>query len=541
MKSKTTTTSGATERPAVLGPGLSDPLNNGFAESEQIPTTGEAPGVLSSSVLILAASVIGCGLNYLFGIYLARMLGAGDFGLYAIGVSLFNILILLAPLGLDTAIMKYVSQSLGLGETHRIRPYILLAGGITLICGVVFGACLGVSSGWLAERIFGKPELTRVLVVFAIGIPIAAVSGVLLSSLRALHDIRQYASIKYLLEPIGKFALAAVAVWLGWGLAGVMGAILMILTVSTIVTIVCLLRMTDYRSGHNDAEWALSVPAFLAFSYPLVVSNLFGILAPRSDVLFIGAWFTSRDVGVYSAASQTAAILGLIMTAFHSAVIPMIGTVIARKDQARLESLFRFTSRWTMALSLLIFIYFGLFGREILHLFGEGFAKGAPWLIILASGHLVNSASGPATATLIMAGYPRTIMVNSIVMGLLLIGANMLLIPRYGALGAAWAMALHVSAGSVLCIVEAKWLCGVTPFSRSMAKPLWAGAAALAVGGFVKSALLPSYTAAVGLLVTAIFAALLLAMKLDSADRKALLELAQKFRPLARWLPAPSS
>jgi O-antigen/teichoic acid export membrane protein len=126
-------------------------------------------------------------------------------------------------------------------------------------------------------------------------------------------------------------------------------------------------------------------------------------------------------------------------------------------------------------------------------------------------------------------------------MGLLLIGANMLLIPRYGALGAAWAMALHVSAGSVLCIVEAKWLCGVTPFSRSMAKPLWAGAAALAVGGFVKSALLPSYTAAVGLLVTAIFAALLLAMKLDSADRKALLELAQKFRPLARWLPAPSS
>jgi hypothetical protein len=102
-------------------------------------------------------------------------------------------------------------------------------------------------------------------------------------------------------------------------------------------------------------------------------------------------------------------------------------------------------------------------------------------------------------------------------------------------------MALHVSAGSVLCIVEARWLCDVTPFSRSMAKPLWAGAAALAAGGFVKSALPPAFTAAVGLLVPAIFAAVLLAMKLDAADRQALLELAQKFRPLARWLPDASS
>jgi len=540
MKNTTTTTSGSAERSNVLDSGLPDHVNNGFTESERIPTTGEVSGVLSSSVLILAASVFGCGLNYLFGIYLARMLGAGDFGLYAIGLSIFNILILLAPLGLDTTIMKYVSQSLGLGETHRIRPYILLAGGVTLLCGALFAVCLGLFSGLLAEKIFDKPELTRVLVIFAIGVPVAAVSTVLLSSLRALHDVRQYVSIKYFFEPIGKFALAVAAVWIGWGLAGVLGAILVILAASTIITLVCLLRMTDFRSGHNYTEWGLTVPAFLAFSSPLLVSNLFGVFAPRSDVLFIGAWFTSQDAGIYSAASQTAAILGLIMTAFHSAVIPMIGTVIARKDQARLESLYQFTSRWTMALSLLIFIYFVLFGGEILHLFGEGFTKGVPWLIILASGHLVNSASGPATATLIMAGRPKIIMMNSIVMGLLLVGANMLLIPRYGPVGAAWAMALHVSAGSVLCIVEAKWLCGVTPFSRSMAKPLWAGAAALAVGFLVKSEFMSSYAAGVGLLVTAVFAIALLAMKLDIADRRALLELAHKFRPLARWLPVHS-
>ena len=526
------------ESSTPLDSGLSDPLNNGSTESKQDTTAGDTPGLLSGSVLILVASVFGCGLNYLFGIYLARVLGAGDFGVYAIGLNVFNILILLAPLGLDTTIMKYVSQAIGLGETHRIRSYILVAGAVTLICGACFGLCLGLSSGWVAEKIFGKPELTRVLAVFAIGIPVAAVSAVLLSSLRALHDIRQFVSIKYVLEPVGKFVLAAAAVWIGWGLAGVLGAILAIFTVGAFATIACLLRMTGYHTGHHYAEWRSNAVTLLLFSAPLVVSNLFGIIAPRSDMLFIGAWFASSDAGIYSAASQTAAIIGLIMTAFHSAVIPMIGTVIARKDQVRLKLLYRFTSRWTMTLSLMIFVCFALFGGEILQLFGRDFAAGLPWLIILAAGHLVNSASGPATATIIMAGRPKIILMNAVVMGLFLIGANMVLIPRYGPLGAAWAMALHVGAGSVLFMAEARWLCGVTPCSRGMAKSLCAGAAALAGGFFMTSELKPS-PAIAGALVAAIFGAVLLVLKLEDEDREALRELARKVRPFARWFPVP--
>ena len=520
-----------------LDPSSSDSFKNRVTESASVPAAGDAPGLLSGSVLILMSSVFGCGLNYLFGIYLARALGAADFGLYAIGLSIFNILILLAPLGLDTTIMKYLSQSVGLGQTHRIRPFILAAGGVTLFCGSLFGICLGLSSSWVAMRLFDKPELRTVIVIFAAGIPAAALSAVLLSSLRALYDIRRFVSIKYFLEPAGKFVLAAAAIWIGWGLAGVLGAILVIVIVSMIATIVCLLRMTDYRSGHQYTAWRKNVPNLLAFSAPLLVSNLFGIFAPRSDVLFIGAWFASHDVGVYSAAAQTAAILGLIMTAFHSAVIPIIGTVIARKEHNRLVSLYQFITRWTLALSFLLFIYLTLFGSEFLQLFGSDFARGAPWLVILAVGHLVNSASGPATATIIMAGRPRIIMLNSIIMGLFLIGANMILIPRYGPLGAAWAMALHVSAGSLLCMMEVKWLCGVTPVSRSMAKPIWAGAAAMVVGFIAKSALPSFYAPAAALPVAAVFVTALLVMKLDDADRLALAELTQRFRPLSRWLP----
>jgi O-antigen/teichoic acid export membrane protein len=192
-----------------------------------------------------------------------------------------------------------------------------------------------------------------------------------------------------------------------------------------------------------------------------------------------------------------------------------------------------------VALSLLIFLYFVLFGREILHLFGDGFTKGTPWLIILSAGHLLNSASGPATATLIMAGYPRIVMMNSIVMGLMLIGANALLIPLYGPVGAAWAMSLHVAAGSLLSVVEARYFCRVIPYSRGMVKSLCAGAAALAVGLSLRSELVPYSTVVEGLAVTAVFGAALLVMKLEAEDREAVRGLALKFRPLARRFARP--
>lgn len=508
--------------------------------SQPISAADEAPGVLGSSALILAASVFGCGLNYLFGVYLARALGPTEFGLYALGFSLFNILILFAPLGLEMSVMKFVSQSFDDIKTDRNRQHILAAARMALLFGSAFGVILALSADFLSNEVFGKPGLAPVLFFFAVGTPFAALSSVLLSSLRALHDVRQFVSIKYFVEPVGKFTLAGLMIWCGWGLTGTLGAVLAVLALSVLLTIGCLLRMPGLCSDGNPSDWRRSAPALLAFSFPLAISNLFGVFAPRSDMLFVGAWFSAQDVGVYSAASQTGATIGLILTAFHSAVIPMIGAALAQKDRMRLESLYHFTSRWTLALSLLLFMYLALFGHAILHFFGPYFAKGAPWLTILAAGHLVNSASGPASATLIMAGYPRVIMVNSIVMALQLIGANILLIPRYGPLGAAWGMSLSVSTGSLLCMLEARWLCGVTPFPRSMVKPLCAGAAALGVGAFLTSELVSLSTAVAAFAVTAVFAALLLLFKLEPADRQALRELAQKFQSLARRPARPS-
>ena len=59
---------------------------------------------------VLLASGFGNGLNYLFGIFLARSLGADQFGLYALGFTFFTTLSMVVPLGIDAGAIKFISE-----------------------------------------------------------------------------------------------------------------------------------------------------------------------------------------------------------------------------------------------------------------------------------------------------------------------------------------------------------------------------------------------------------------------------------------------
>ena len=53
-------------------------------------------GLFEGGSMLLVASVFGNGMNYFFMLFLARQLGTDDFGLYALGVTIFNTLLLVA-------------------------------------------------------------------------------------------------------------------------------------------------------------------------------------------------------------------------------------------------------------------------------------------------------------------------------------------------------------------------------------------------------------------------------------------------------------
>lgn len=495
------------------------------------------PRLATSSVIVLLASVFGNGLNYFFGMYLTHALGPADFGIYALAMTVFNIVVLFAPLSMEMAMMKFVSQQAGSDGMASVRKTIAAGVGVAAGFGLLLALCLALFSDLLARTLFGKPELSPVLSFLAIGVPLAAVSTVVLSSMQALGQIRMMALIRNGLEPVGKLVLAGIAVWIGFGLAGVLGALLTVFLVSLVVSVRYLRRVTDFRFERRIVPGGLEAKALLAFSLPLVVSNLFGIVAPRSDMLAIGAYLASQDIAVYAVASQTAAVLALILSAFDAAIMPTIGGLLAQQDEAPLAEVSKAAARWAMTISLFVFVQLALFGGDILRLFGPTFESGALCLTILAAGHLVGSASVSSTGIILMSGHSKIIMLNSIGIGVALIVSNVVLVPRLGIVGAACATSICIAASSLLCAIEAKRFSGVSPYSWRHLKPLCAAVLTLVMGFLLKSAFAETSVLILAPIMAAVYTGILVGFGLEVRDRDALAQMFPRVEPMMRCLP----
>jgi O-antigen/teichoic acid export membrane protein len=116
--------------------------------------------------------------------------------------------------------------------------------------------------------------------------------------------------------------------------------------------------------------------------------------------------------------------------------------------QGRKEDLRRFvrsSTRMTLVVSLAIGAVLVLLGKPVLALFGTGFVRGYPVLLVLIAGHVLAAASGPLTSLLMMCGHHQraaTVLVASMFTNAALVAW---LTPRYGILGAGVATSANLA------------------------------------------------------------------------------------------------
>jgi O-antigen/teichoic acid export membrane protein len=131
-----------------------------------------------------------------------------------------------------------------------------------------------------------------------------------------------------------------------------------------------------------------------------------------------------------------------------------------------------------------------------------------------------------------MAGYVKLKLVNSVLSIALTLGANLLLIPLWGVLGAAVARLIGLATIEFLRVVEVWFLFRLLPYNLSFVKPVVAGLAALVVA----LAINPWFPAEANLLylaiqvftVFAMYAGTLLALGLAPEDRAVLIRMYQR-------------
>ncbi|HUR37297.1 MAG TPA: oligosaccharide flippase family protein, partial [Terriglobales bacterium] len=182
-----------------------------------------------------------------------------------------------------------------------------------------------------------------------------------------------------------------------------------------------------------------------SFAIPMLTTDLVIIAMHSADALMLGYFYGTTEVGIFRVILPLAMLNRTVMTSFAMLYTPTASRLFARNDIAGINQLYWRTTIWLCALTFPLFAAtFALSTPLTVLFFGERYVEAGPLLAILAFAYYVDSAFGFNGVTLKVLGCYRRIVTINLLAAVINVAICLLLIPRFGALGAAWGTAISV-------------------------------------------------------------------------------------------------
>lgn len=416
-------------------------------------------------------------LNFVLVVVVTRGLGAAGAGAFFVSVALFSLLSKTLELGADTGLVRSISRDLALGRARDVRRTIVVALGPVLVASAVAAILVHVNASALASALAkgSDPEVVAPLLrVLAVFLPIAPAATVMLAATRGCGTMVPTVLVdriaKPALQPIlvlavlatGMGTTAVVTAWAGpIGLTALLAAFWMLALIRSAEET----TVPDMRAPSRPAELAA---AFWRFAAPRGLAGFFHVAIAWVDTLLIGALRSTREAGVYAAATRYLLVGTFATVAVVQVMGPKISELIARRDHDASRSVYQVSTGWLVLLTWPVNFTIVLFTPVLLSLFGREFAAGEVPLLILGSAMFIATAAGPVDVVLLMAGKSSWNLANTLIALTLNVGLNLLLIPPLGITGAAIAWAVSIATNNLLPLAQTWTALRLHPFGRGV-------------------------------------------------------------------------
>jgi len=402
-----------------------------------------------------------------FFVVMARRLGSVGFGEFQFALALTGALIYVAGFGTDDLIAREASR-------ERARSGRLLSDAIwiKLIGGIVM---LGV-----AASIVGAGDYTResrlVVLVVGVGTLFEVASKSWFSIFQAYQRL-ELASATLILQRIVTAAVGIVVLLSGGGVVAASAVY-----AGGALFAVCVAELWLRRLGvrRGAVEWAELVPVARA-AVPIGLISLLAIVLLRLDVTMLSFLGDAAKVGVYAVSFRLVEATQFLGAALSAAMLPWLarggrpgGIGVARGYALGLKAI--------NGLLLPIGLALVLFAAPVIDLlYGNDFGAAVLPLQLLGMMALTFGLNAFASMTLIARDRPGAyarliapVIVQNVVF-------NLVLIPRYGANGAAFDAMFSSALLALLALWQARVVVGPSDLVGSFAGPLAAGAAMTAL------------------------------------------------------------
>jgi O-antigen/teichoic acid export membrane protein len=232
----------------------------------------------------------------------------------------------------------------------------------------------------------------------------------------------------------------------------------------SVLAVVAVRRIYVPSPRASSAERRLFRREFWRFTGPRALASVAQLALQRVDVLLVAALGGLVPAAIYAVAGRFVVLIQFANQGISQSVQPRLAEALAVGDRNAANHLYQTATGWLVLVTWPINLLVMLFAPVYLKAFGDGYAAGTPVVIVLAAAMLVATGCGMVDMVLAMAGRTSWNLVNVLVALGVTIGLDVWLVPRYGALGAAFGLAGAMIANNLLPLIQVGRAAGLHPF-----------------------------------------------------------------------------
>ena len=414
---------------------------------------------------VFFSSVITLVIGFLIRPLLARWLGPEGLGFYSIILMVYSITLIFGSFGLPMALTKYVSE---FKKDNKKLSQFATSG---LLSSLIFGTIVGFILYFLSEIIadfFDMPKLLIPIKLLACVLPFAAFLEGQINILNGLRAMKHF-TVLVISQQILMICFIIVFIALGYGINGAVIGILL----SSMITVVFGQFILKRFINLDFDELIPNMKKIIPFGGKLAATNSVNTINTRLDIIMVGYFLMATDVGYYSVALALSQFFWFIPLSIQRITYPFTAQYWNEEDHEMLKKMLSKVMKISTLILLLVGLVITFFAGDIIFiLFGEGFTYAIIPLFILLIGAIIRGCIcqpiGGSLTAINRPDLPLKISIFMISVNMLL---NILLIPKFGIIGAAIATSISLSGGAVIFLwltvkklslkFDLKWYAGI--------------------------------------------------------------------------------
>lgn len=431
--------------------------------------------LLSQSTVIFGARIFGAGLIFLAQAAIARLWGAEVLGEYLLVIAAVNIVAVVMPLGFETIGTYFAAEYRARGQGRLLDGFMSRAYGHVLICGALLTTCCYPLTSLFGEpgRVLAEHWLPACLMAIATAV-VYCNSALLVGLKRPFAGFFADTIFRPLLI-IACFVIAGLAI----GAEARLGEMVWLLALGFAAIAAVqfwwvrhvareLPRGSDPKPGESRRWWKFALPWVVI---ALATDFFFDI-----DLLLLSGILDRETLAVFGVLTRVFSLVAFGVSAVYAVTMPDIFEANAAADRTAFVRQVGDANLVAAGLALALFAAVLVGGPLLLMVFGPAFADGAMPLAVLCLALCVRALFGPAAIVLSIHERPYATL-PAIGLGLgVLIGANILLVPSHGLMGAAVAALAAQTFWSAAMWLTARRIAGIDVSIVPKLKALLTGA-----------------------------------------------------------------